>query len=45
MESESPDSFRFFLTVNNFYILRVDLAETSVDPPPLLTESGWDGSS
>lgn len=35
----------FFLTVNNFYILRVSLADTSVDPPPLLTESGWDGSS
>lgn len=37
----------FFLTVNNFYILRVSLAETSVDPllTPLLTESGWDGSS
>lgn len=45
MDSESLDSFRFFLLVNNFYILRVSLAETSVDPPPLLTESGWDGSN
>lgn len=30
-----------FWSVNNFYILRVNLSETSVAPAPLVTVSGW----
>lgn len=45
MNSDSPDSFRLFLSVSKFHILRVSLSETSVAPPPLPTVSGWGGYS